>query len=366
MMQQRLLRFFFVILSACAAPVARLHGTQGPQFETVQLTITVKTSAGVGIPDAPMEAMSDVQSRFQMTDATGQATFTIVKVTDENTITVRLTHGGFTPLVPPELRATATQQYYAVRNAHAFKPCYLVTLKGTSPFAADIVTKPAVTVSGRILDGGGQPRSSALAPRSSNTFYSIADSELGVFSLGGVTRGEPGELWISGDLTQAHVVPLTAEQLQTDLNIGDLIIADTIRDATLELQMSNTSAIVVPSKIDIQRELCLVATDDAELHTLGARDDGEVFITDLANQPLTAIPIPAGTYYIVPGSFGRVSCFALLESIRAGRQALLDAAGVPKVTVTAGQTVSFEFDAQAALDAVMAVGGDLVCPCGCD
>ena len=63
--------------------------------------------------------------------------------------------------------------------------------------------------------------------------------------------------------------------------------------------------------------------------------------------------IPAGTYYISPGNFGHPIQLKLLDKIRAGELADLDAHNVPKVT--APGTVAF--DVAQARDAILAAAG---------
>ena len=78
------------------------------------------------------------------------------------------------------------------------------------------------------------------------------------------------------------------------------------------------------------------------------------------NAPVYTLELPSGTYFVTPGGLGDQAFYALYESVKANRQAQLIIAGVPMITIAAGQTEVFTFDAQAAHDAIMAVGGDLV------
>jgi len=117
---------------------------------------------------------------------------------------------------------------------------------------------------------------------------------------------------------------------------------------------------VQPNKTRLDRGLGLIAVDDAESHIFEVKSDGRAYWTDDNSNPVYTLQLPAGTYYVTPGSYGDRPFFALYESVKAGRQAQLDAAGVPKITIVAGQTADLTFDAQAAHDAIIEVGGDLV------
>ena len=70
--------------------------------------------------------------------------------------------------------------------------------------------------------------------------------------------------------------------------------------------------------------------------------------------------VPAGAYYIAPGIVGQGLAVALLDAIRDGRQAALDAAGVPQIQAMPGQTASISFDGRAARDAIVSVASDLM------
>ena len=84
--------------------IAALTTTACSQQETVTLNLTALTTTGQVLANAPFEAATTAQTGFAMTDANGQASFTLDVAEGETTVTVRMSAGGFTPIVPPNLR----------------------------------------------------------------------------------------------------------------------------------------------------------------------------------------------------------------------------------------------------------------------
>jgi hypothetical protein len=326
--------------------------------QTITLNLTAQTQAGEPIGNAPFEAASTVAAQFAMTDAGGQATFTISAAENEETLMVRMSHGGFSLIVPPELRDDAIDRFHALRKTYSFKPYYLVPIDGDS-ISFTVTPDDAVTISGRLVDGDGNPIEGVVGTRGRVSFDFVLESEAGVFALKGVAKGLPAEIWFGID-KQLHSITLTAAQTAQDTNIGDVTVVDTPADGSATILMQNTESLQQPNKTRLDLMLSLVAVDDAEVHGFDVKSDGRAYWTNDASEPVYTFQVPAGTYFVTPGSIGDQPFFALLESVRAGRQAQLILANVPMITISADRTTEFTFDAQAARDAIIAVGGDLV------
>ncbi|MBL4698788.1 MAG: hypothetical protein JKX70_08130 [Phycisphaerales bacterium] len=69
---------------------------------------------------------------------------------------------------------------------------------------------------------------------------------------------------------------------------------------------------------------------------------------------------PAGTYYIATGMYGSDETVALRRSIVDGRQNLLVAAGVQKITLLEGQLAIVVLNATNNKNAILQVGSDLL------
>jgi hypothetical protein len=271
---------------------------------------------------------------------------------------IRMSHGGFSLIVPPELRDDAIDRFHALRKTYSFKLYYLVPIDGDS-ISFTVTPEDAVTISGRLVDGDGNPIEGVVGARGRASFDLVLESEAGVFSLGGVAKGMPAEIWFGID-TQVHSITLTAAQTAQDTNIGDVPVVDTPADGSATILMQNTEALRQPNRTLMNGALSLIAVDDAEVHDFDVKSDGRAYWTNDDSEPVYTFQVPSGTYFVTPGTIGDQPFFALLESVRAGRQAQLILAEVPTITISAGQTTEFTFDAQAARDAIISVGGDLV------
>lgn len=208
------------------------------------------------------------------------------------------------------------------------------------------------------MDLSGNGIASAVGVRNLHSFDLVMPSEDGAFAVN-VRKHAPAELWIAGEPTQLHSVRLTAAQTAGDIDLGNVVITEAIPNATLKLTMNNNRGLHLASKLHLGNDLAVISADGTYMFLFGVRNNGRVHWPDQNSKAVYDLPVPAGTYYIAPGSLETRPFLALLESIRTNRHAQLDAAGVPKVTVAAGQTKSLAFDAHAAVAAIIQVGGDL-------
>jgi len=343
-----------VFLAISSSTLCCAHHAQA----TVTLNITLQTPSGDPIVDAPMEAASSIDTGFAMTDATGEATFVLDIAEGESVLSTRMSAGGLTPIVPPEDRELATTRFHQLRKTYSFKGYYLMSITGEI-IDATVSPEESVTIDGRLVDDSGNTVTGIIGVRGRIAYDYVDEVDAGAFSVPGVPRGVAAALWYSSD-KQLHRLELTANQTEGDTDIGDVLLVDTVSDGSATIVMDNTADLSQPNKTRLDRALSLVAIDDAEPHIFDVKSDGRAYWTDDNSNPVYTLPLPAGTYYVTPGSYGDRSFFALYESVKAGRQPELDAAGVPKITIVAGETAEFTFDAQAALDAIIDVGGDLV------
>ena len=361
----------FLMLVATAAVSAvgvGLIGANGAAVSQAPLSvqILVVDFEGQPVSEAPVEVVSSREAVFAFTDAMGSASVTLEVAPDDTSLVARMSHGGEFGPVPADLRPQAIGRYHVLREQFAFPECQRYDAAGPGPHLITIVAGESVVVSGRVLDGSGAVVSTVVGARGSQAYDVIAFDELGVFELKGVRRGKATTLWIGGDASQVHFMDLAAGQLQADLDLGDVTVVDTPRDATVYLTVSNFADLEVASRANIEGALTFVAADDFELHQFGYSAGGVTYSSPSPTAPLVpGAMVPAGTYYVVPGGLGSQPASALFDLVRAGNQAQLDAAGITKVSVDAGQQVSVDMDAAAVLTAILAVAGNAACPCEC-
>jgi len=353
--KQYFLYFIGLLVLACCCGSA-----SSEEFETVTVNVQVFGPDGSAIENAPVEVGTHVQSGFAMTDGNGEGTIEVLKGPNEDTVIVRITHGGFTPLVPPELRQQAITRFHELQEQYAVPTYDIVSVTGPQ-IEHNITFNQPAQVSGRLIDENGSSLASSVAVRGLNSFGIVMPAEDGHFAVN-VVKNAPAEIWIAGETTQLHSVTLTAQQTASDIDLGDITVDDLTTDANVVLTMNNAQSLHLESKIKLSDSLGLVSADGEALFLFDVKGDGKAYWTNSSGDPVDTLSIHAGTYYIAPGSLGNRPFLALLESVRDGRQPQLDAAGVPKITVAPGETVNYAFDGQTAVDAIIAVGGDLADP----
>lgn len=351
--------FFFLlaIVLLNAAAVYNALPTDEGDYEEITVIVQVLDPQQQPVAEAPVEVVSFVQPRFAMTGPDGKATITLLRGDQDQTVTVRITNGGFAPVIPPELRSQAADRYKFLYETYAVPGCFIVPVTGTE-VSHTITLGEAVRVSGRLVNPSGASIASAVGVRGLHSLDMVMPPEDGVFAVN-VRKNAPAELWIAGESIQLHSVRLTATQTAEDVDLGNIVITEAVPNATLKLTMNNNQGLHLASKMLLGDSLALISADSSRMFLFDVRNDGSVHWPGENYQANYDLPVPAGTYYIAPGSLDNRPFLALLESIRANRHAQLDAAGIPKVTVAAGQTESLAFDAHAAVAAIIQVGGDL-------
>jgi hypothetical protein len=225
---------------------------------------------------------------------------------------------------------------------------------------ATIQFKSASPITGRFVDGTGDSIITNVAVRGIASFDLVLESEAGVFQVL-APKGEATELWY-GLTNQFHSIDITADQTEQALDLGDIVVNETEKDGLCQISVIDVEEIREPTKIQLARAVTLVALDDAEVHCFRIDGDGRAYFLGEDGEAIHNLATPSGTYFVVPGSFRNLSFFALVDAVKQGRQGKLVAANVPTITVEENGVAQFQLDAQAAHDAVMSVGGDLVSP----
>jgi hypothetical protein len=332
------------------------------------LNVTVLDPAGQPIVNCPVAATSSPGSAFNLTGADGIASFSLERNANEQYATFSL-HSGARVWVDEQQRDLSIARFHELRGSYAFRDTHVVNVaQQGDPATATMQALPAVKVEGHITRPDGSHFDSLVSIRGYRDYARVRASD-GLFSLEGVPRSHAVELWIPGEGTETHSVFLDPGQTANDLDIGDIIVEDEPRVSAIQGTIQGlpddyvfpADAQDVYDQRRLERGITLVRADGQSVHSLSLDDFGKILIVVQMVADNTDIPMAEGEFYIVPGPYpGSTTGLALLDSVRAGRQAQLDAAGVPKFTFVAGETTEVEFDAQAVVEAVMSVGADLL------
>lgn len=167
----------------------------------------------------------------------------------------------------------------------------------------------------------------------------------GHFEITGIEKGAPAEIFVTvGAVTLP--VRLNAVQTMDNVDLGDVQSPPEEGDAVAKLTLDHagwTSHFLEVSAPGIS----LISNDGQHILSFSGDQQGRA----LAHQsPL--LPLPPGTYYLVPGVFtpDRPVHLAALDLVRSGQAA--DVEGWPKLVAVSGQTVDLTINA-AAVDQII-------------
>lgn len=254
-------------------------------------------------------------------------------------------------------------RYEELLSQYAFLNNYSIPLNATyTEYSITINALKRVEISGRFVDNAGLPIEGVVG--SVTPYMSLIHSGTDGTFVASAAAGQTAVLQVihpADESNQIFVLRRTPQQTGQDHNLGDVMIESLPIDSAVEIMFATNQNAVDPADLGtLKLDVTLI------------RDDGSAIFGYQTNRLQTKaveatwrvddLPpqIAAGTYYVVAGSVGTDAARALLRSIEDGRQALLDAAGVPKVTAVPGQTASITINAMDSFNAALSVGADLV------
>lgn len=349
----------FLILAFSTVLFAAPACTQQVQF--VAVDITVRDEAGQPLENVPLEILSSTKTRFGFTDADGALAMS-VEITEGDEFICAWLHDGFRYEYHEIDIVLAGEMYQSYREQYHFRKGYFIpVIPGQKTYSLNITAHDIVHVTGNVLPPGLReqwfPKSVFIDSRD-GLWFGVVDP-VNEFEIP-VRRRADTELFISMDHSpRLHSVPLTAGQTIEDVNIGEFVVPPLRADATAQIIMQNAQGQWLPGGVG---PLWLGVTLISEggsiiLGYLARHDDGFVVGNpDSAVDPDMPPELPAATYFVAPGVVSTRDDsihMLLLDAIRAGQFAQLEAAGVPKLTAIAGQTTEFTFDAAMARDAIL-------------
>jgi hypothetical protein len=336
-----------------------------PELITVSLSVAVLDPAGLPLSDTPLVVGGRATTTFVTTNAGGTASTPFQRLESEEEFYVSLTDLDLVDRVllnVPEQAATdANARYQTLLSQYAFRADYAVPV---APMEADasliIHAVESVHVSGRLVTNSGQVVSAAILTAIGwESYTQLVPADDGLFTLTGVPADTKVRMLI-GTQSEMTIVELSEEQTSGNVALGDLLIFSHPRVANAHITVTNRDSLVGAMGQVLSDEVTLISADGTVIIPLRVDGLGKVANYDSIGNAAGPVPIPAGTFYLSPGVIGHRTPLALYESVRAGRQAALDAAGVPTMSVAIGGTATLEFDARAARTAILSVGSDLV------
>lgn len=339
-----------LLLCSCAAG----------QVRPLTVHVAVETDAGVPIAEAPIQLLTMDDVRFGFTEQSGQFTITLQADASESVIIARLWDGRWHTLSGTDV-VRAQNRYEVLRRAYAFRAYYKRPISAQADeYHMQIVAYPAVTATGRLVDPAGSPLVGSIGSREYRAFARVREGDGGHFQIGGLRRATSDRLFVQLNQSgQVHDVPITAADTDDDFELGDVVIGEAVCDTGVSVTLQNHVLLQDTLGSPLSAAAAFIRTDGQLLFNFPADEGGDVWRQRFKHPPDRPL-LPAGEYYVAPGLVTARAGMAVYLSVLDGRNAQLDAAGVPKITVVSGQPVSLQFDARASYEAIVQVGGDLV------
>jgi hypothetical protein len=312
--------------------------------------------------DAPVEASTPHVNEFALSDASGQIHFVLNVDDSDPQIVVRLWSGrGFD--LPIAEAIEAQHRYDALRSAYAFPWRVVVpAVPGQSVYSVELAGKPAISLAGRFIDEAGLPLSGSVGVlffRTTSAY--IGPESNGAFQLSGVPRGHAITLVFMTEEYRVYLHEVSSNLTAEPIDLGNIEVDMLPADATVDIEMVNGTDFFDSADEYLGDSLTLVRkSDGVVIHCFSLNALGKAASFSMDTPLGAATTVPAGEYYTSPGTLGHAAPLALVAAVRDGRQAALDAAGVPQITAVAGQTTSLTFDARAAAAAIESVADDLM------
>ena len=330
------------LAAACVASTADAQPTEPTRRVEVHVTVTTNGAPFPAGTYISMGVAEDIYVPDVPTDASGKAVLAADIPAGIGTVLIEV----------PDILAWGPDDQIRAKNEAAMlagrtfslPPAKLISLvPGQQVYHIEFFAPEAVTVKGRTVDLTGKPLPvSAHRGGLFNTRFCL-ESDRGYFEVIGVPKAQDSFLFLGTNHPETAVTWLAAAQTSANVELGNVEIPVGATDAVIEVAVTGREA--VREDLGLQRScITLVREDGVAVYTFDVNDQGGI-----THSPPFAYPGPtavrAGRYYIVPGmEVTSDSSLKVLRLIRAGKHALLDAAGVPVIEPVTGQTTSSAID----------------------
>jgi hypothetical protein len=257
---------------------------------------------------------------------------------------------GTAPL-PLEERRAQREQFKELCAHRSFRSGYEVRLRPEEPtYRLTVVAPLGMTLTGRLETAEGRPVGGTAMLRDVANGFAIVPED-GRFSLGGVQRGAPFEIYFTSPSQRGLVSVRRFEALADSGELGDIRLPEVSPDSTVSVRWEHWSEFIRPHQPLMIAGVTLIRTDGAQIWMLLHHNDGQGGTNE--GEP---VPIPAGSYYVVPGFFGDDPLQRkVLDAACAHADAVL--AGLDVISVAKGEAKSGTYDAVRLSEAIRDLPG---------
>ncbi len=296
----------------------------------------------------PME-----QDEYAETDAAGVATATLVVNDNESLVLVGFSPGGAAGVSHGVISARR-ERFWELLSQYALPGLTQYPIaQGQTELNITINLKPGITVQGRAVDSAEQAidRVGIFARNHPWWGKQLGD---GMFEIIGIEKGAAAEIFVmSGVVTLP--IRLDAQQTAADVNLGDVQVPPKEGDAVARITIDHEGWRPVFLEATMQG-VSLISEDGQRIYSFMANQQGQALTTYMTGSRL--LPLPPGTYYLVPGGTftpNRPLHLAALDLVRSGQAANVQ--GWPKLVAVSGQNDEITINAAAVDQVIMQAAG---------
>lgn len=317
----------------------------GVQDRVVDVTVLVVDGAGAPIEGMMVTVAGGSELQRLQTDAQGQAVFAQVVVPERyDDFIVSFTP----PRVDLPGGPAAMDRYMVLAEQHAFPLFRRVPIEaGVVDYPVSVTAEDAVTISGRLrLNDASHELFSGVGVLDSP--MAITSQTDGAFVLTGLAKAQDAVITIPVGGSQNRIKQIPGSSLGADFDMGDVIVPreQTLGELRLDLQQWQ--------HLDLRmnyRDGAVTLVRDDGLLAVDLWLDGTGRARRMLD-PVGAVFIPVGKYYIAPGVLGNSEVSNSLIRLVIEGKVDLDAAEVFSVVVTEGQVSEAQVNALYAEQAI--------------
>lgn len=336
-----------IVASMVVFLVGYVRAAPPSSLRAITVNVSV-TEAGQPLAGVPLLAKSGQAGVRGKTDEAGQAILVMNIPTTQQFVEVEMTPAPRSKGEAVEVFEARVAQERSLMRQHAFRRRYCVELTATADqYSLSVVSDPAISVSFDVQRDG--------LPWAERVTCIVADAPLlanalqqsGRIEMFGLRPNVTNTVFlVTNDWVVARqVIPASA----IDIELPAVSIPRYTREGTVRITMQH--------QLTLNQEqdyaplgITLVSSDGSIILSFPCDYTTGIAYRNLAYVELPGVPV--GTYYVAPGVFfGSDAQVRLVNDAAAGHN--LDAAGVPKVTVVAGQEAALVVDAVAVYHSIM-------------
>jgi hypothetical protein len=217
-----------------------------------------------------------------------------------------------------------------------------------------------VTITGAVVDEFGHPIAASVLTYGPYVHPVVTDQVTGGFSLSNVHVDPTLQLLVVRKTGCASkIIYLDIQNINDNIHdLGNIVVPCPVADSSISISIPPTIFLVydLPSPLVLNGSVTVVSESGALAYMF--RIDSDTHLSAQMAAPILpggAVPVPAGRYDIVPGPAVSSAVQTVVEALRAGDKAGLDAAGIPSIEAQAGGPVAnIEVDLLDAIDAIKA------------